>query len=97
MQQITDRWLDCAAKRPGGRIDLIADLAYPLPVTVIAELLGFPPEDYERIKEWSDAMAASLGLNPTPAQQVRSGAARAEIRAYFDEVAGRLARSRPTT
>ena len=75
-------------------MDLIADLAYPLPVTVIAELLGFPPEDYERIKLWSDAMAASLGLNPTPAQQVRSGAARAEIRAYFDEVAGRL-RQRP--
>jgi len=88
IQALVDRILDEVA--PAGELDVIADLAYPLPVTVIAELLGFPPEDYERIKEWSDAMAASLGLNPTPAQQARSGAARAAIRAYFDEVAGRL-------
>ena len=73
-------------------MDLIADLAYPLPVTVIAELLGFPPEDYEKIKKWSDNLAAALGLNPTPEQQARSGAAREEIRTYFDEIAARLRR-----
>ena len=39
VQQITDKWLDRAQRRGDTRMDLIADLAYPLPVTVIAELL----------------------------------------------------------
>ena len=36
------------------RFDLIADLAFPLPVIVIAEMLGVPPEDRERFDEWSN-------------------------------------------
>jgi cytochrome P450 len=90
VQLITDKWLDRVEKRGDGRMDLIADLAYPLPVTVIAELLGFPPEDYERMKQWSDALAAALGLNPSAGQQERSGRAREEIRAYFDDIAAKL-------
>jgi cytochrome P450 len=90
VQQITDKWLDRAEKKQGGRIDLIADLAYPLPVTVIAEMLGFPPEDYEKIKKWSDALAGALGLNPSTEQQERSGVAREELRAYFDRIRDEL-------
>src|SRR5713101_1814151 len=44
----------------GGPFDIIADLAYPLPVVVIAELLGVPPEDRETFRDWSAALAASL-------------------------------------
>ncbi|HEV2662380.1 MAG TPA: cytochrome P450, partial [Ktedonobacteraceae bacterium] len=39
-----------------GEIDVIRDLAYPLPVTVIAELLGVPPELRADFKRWSDAL-----------------------------------------
>jgi cytochrome P450 len=42
-----------------GRFDLIKDLAYPLPVIVIAEMLGVPAEDRERFKRWSDLVVAS--------------------------------------
>jgi cytochrome P450 len=48
---ITQDLLDRVA--PQGRMDVIADLAFPLPVTVIAELLGLPAEDRGRFKEWS--------------------------------------------
>jgi len=51
--------LDRIASR-GGEFDLIADLAYPLPVVVIAELLGVPPEDRQIFEEWSALLAASL-------------------------------------
>ncbi|MGZ3642379.1 MAG: cytochrome P450 [Ktedonobacteraceae bacterium] len=39
-----------------GQMDVVADLAYPLPVTVIAELLGIPTELREDFKRWSDAI-----------------------------------------
>jgi pimeloyl-[acyl-carrier protein] synthase len=56
---IVDGLLDRIAER-GPRFDLITDLAYPLPVVVIAELLGVPPEDREVFEEWSALLAASL-------------------------------------
>jgi len=46
---------------PGGRMDIIQDFAYPLPVIVIAELLGIPPEDRARFKRWSDAVVTGGG------------------------------------
>lgn len=44
----------------GGPFDVIADLAYPLPVVIIAELLGVPAEDRIKFNEWSAVLAASL-------------------------------------
>ncbi len=41
--------------------DMIHDLAYPLPVMVIAELLGLPQSDRARFKKWSDDLFAILG------------------------------------
>lgn len=42
-------------------VDMIHDLAYPLPVMVIAELLGLPASDRARFKKWSDDLFAILG------------------------------------
>jgi cytochrome P450 len=36
-------------------MDLINDYAFPLPITVIAELLGFSAEDRDKFREWLDA------------------------------------------
>lgn len=41
------------------RMDVIADLAYPLPVIVIAELLGVPAQDRDRFKHWSDTIVST--------------------------------------
>ena len=53
---ITHELLDNVATK--GEMDVVADLAYPLPVTVIAELLGIPSELREDFKRWSDAIIA---------------------------------------
>jgi cytochrome P450 len=48
-----------------GKMDIIADLATPLPVIVIAEMLGIPSQDRARFKKWSDfaVQAANFGAN----------------------------------
>jgi len=53
---LTDELLEAIAA--GGSADLIKDLAYPLPVIVISELMGIPAEDRERFKHWSDVIVS---------------------------------------
>ncbi|WP_324645144.1 cytochrome P450 [Pseudarthrobacter sp. LT1] len=47
-----------------GSADLIKDLAYPLPVIVISELMGIPSEDRERFKHWSDVIVSQTRTLP---------------------------------
>jgi cytochrome P450 len=84
IELIARKRIDCAAS--SGKMDVVADLAYSLPVIVIAEMLGFPAEDYPQIKIWSDQLAAALSLNPSADQQVRANEAWTQIRGYFDQV-----------
>ncbi len=60
IQATVDELLD-EAQSNGGVVDVIRDLAYPLPVMVISELLGLPASDRDRFKRWSDDLFAILG------------------------------------
>jgi cytochrome P450 len=66
--------------------DLIDTLAYPLPVIVMAELLGIPPQDRARFKHWSDRRARVLEPTITPAEIQEANRAAHELDAYFREV-----------
>lgn len=67
-------------------VDLITELAYPLPVVVIAELLGVPAEDRVRFHEWSAVLAASL--DPLVSEELanRVPIARDALHAYLREI-----------
>ncbi|SFJ58850.1 Cytochrome P450 [Paenibacillus sp. UNC496MF] len=77
--QIADELLDVVI--PDGEIDLIRDFAYPLPVIVIAELMGIPAIDRERFKAWSDEIVASA--DAVIGGQHTSGQAHMEMNDYF--------------
>lgn len=58
IQAVVDRLLDQVERR--GHMDVIADLAYPLPVTVICDMLGVPVGDHEQMRDWSSDIIRSL-------------------------------------
>jgi cytochrome P450 len=66
IQSLVDELLDVVVGT--GEMDVLADLAYPLPTVVICELLGVPPEDREKFKGWSaDASRLLDGYLDKPA------------------------------
>ncbi|MEA3059475.1 MAG: pimeloyl-[acyl-carrier protein] synthase, partial [Sphingomonadales bacterium] len=66
-----------------GTFDVITDLAYPLPVVVIAELLGVPPEDRETFRDWSADLAASLDPLVSAELAERAAVARDGLHTYL--------------
>ncbi|MFI8851074.1 cytochrome P450 [Streptomyces sp. NPDC053499] len=54
IRELTAGLLDTMLAHPEGRADLVASLAFPLPIAVICELLGVPDLDREAFKKWSD-------------------------------------------
>jgi cytochrome P450 len=84
IQGLVDQFLDRVQGQ--GRMDVIADLAYPLPVTVIVEMLGVPVRDRDRLKQWSDDFVAYFAKHPaqvTPEEYRRAVQAVAAEREYF--------------
>ena len=66
--------------------DAIQTLADPLPVIVISELLGVPPEDRDRFKAWSTDVARVLEPRETRQDWQRIDQAREALMAYFDPI-----------
>jgi cytochrome P450 len=93
IQSITDELLDAVI--PRGAMDVIEDLAAPLPAIVTAEMLGVPTRDHPLLKKWSADFAEMLGNfqhNPDRAAGVLKSTE--EMVAYFRD-AVREQRERP--
>ena len=92
-QQIVDEILEKAAA--AGGMEVVSELAFPLPVLVICELLGVPAEDVGRFKDWSAAMARGLdpGFTLPPGMQQRFRELRKSALEYFGELMERRRKS----
>ncbi len=69
VQQVLQEQVDTF--RAKQRIDIVDDLAYPLPVTVICQLLGVPHEDEARFHTWAEALATVLDPSQITTEQQR--------------------------
>ena len=85
IQAIVDGLLDAVID--SGRMDLVRDFAHPLPVIVIAELLGVPVKSQERLKEWSDDIALAVDPLQAGARRVEGDRATAAMLDLFRDVA----------
>ncbi|MFM9105340.1 MAG: cytochrome P450 [Chloroflexota bacterium] len=76
------------AALPRGEFDLIADFAYPLPATVIAELFGAPAAEQDRFKRWSNDILGFQGTgNPEAGAVLRAQDSLLEMRAFLKDLA----------
>lgn len=92
IQQIVDGLLDEAMEQE--EFDLLATVLEPLPVTVIAELLGIPHEDRHRLRPWSAEICLMYELNPTEDYARRAARASMEFGDYLAELS-RARRAHP--
>lgn len=86
IRAITNECIDTILQK--GEFDMINDLASPLPIIVIAEMLGVEPERRQDFRQWSNDMV-SLGASmemPPPEEASRQNQSRVELFAYLEEI-----------
>jgi pimeloyl-[acyl-carrier protein] synthase len=84
IQGLVNELLDAAAER--GEMDAIAGFAYPLPITVIAEMLGVEPERRDFFRSASQKIAVAMGPITDMQTAFRAMEGRNELIAYFEEL-----------
>ncbi|MEL6982664.1 MAG: cytochrome P450 [Actinomycetota bacterium] len=91
IRRVTGELFDRLLAKPA--FDLVAGLAYPLPITVIFELVGFDHDDADHVKEWAGDRLTILFGRPDAAEQLRVAEnMRTFWRYCVDHVARRRAR-----
>ncbi len=81
IQQITDELLDAVQEQ--GTMDIIADFAFPLPITVISDMLGIPPTQRKPFLAWTQTIVQSQAVALKPGQETEGQAAEQEFIAYI--------------
>jgi len=79
-RRLTTRAIDAIAKR--GECDFVSSISIPLPLWLIAAMIGIREEDYDRFHAWSDAMIAAEGNSHDPEILARAGQAYVQYATY---------------
>lgn len=88
VERLTESLLDAAELklRETGSFDLIADFAEPLPVKVIASMLGFPDADEHLLRPWSQAIVKMYEVSPSDEDKAAAKLASAKFAEYVHEL-----------
>lgn len=73
-------------ERVGDTFDVIADYATPMPIAVIADMMGVPDSDHRRLLDWSHAIVRVFDIAATDAEQQRAEAAVGEFADYLRSI-----------
>lgn len=83
-RKLADQYIDQVAHK--GECDFVTAVAVPLPLHLIAEMIGISPEDRDRFHHWSDTMIASDGRYHDSAVMAKASAAFGEYWKYLEDI-----------
>ena len=86
IERIVDSLIEEILKK-GGNFDLISDFAEPLPVKVIATMLGFPEDEEYLLRPWSQAIVKMYEVNPSEDAKANAKQAASEFAHYVQKLA----------
>lgn len=86
-----------AAVAPRGEMELLTAFAAPLPIIVIAELLGMPPQDRVQLRHWSDRLATFIDGTIREAGVPEAAKAAEQMCAYMEGIIDERRREPRTT
>lgn len=84
LEEVAARSIDQARER--GTMEAIADFATPIPLTMIADLLGIPPSDQPMLVDWSHAMVRPFDADCPPEERVAAEQATKDFVAYLSDL-----------
>ena len=88
IRRITNRLIDGVCER--GECEFVREIAAPLPLIMIGDMLGMPEEDFETLLRWSEDMLAATSATASPDLQERAQQAGIEYATYaLDAIATR--------
>ena len=89
VERITQQLLDPIDEKvkSGESFDLVADYAEPLPVKIIADLLGFPESEEHLLRPWSQSIVKMYEVNPSEQYQIEAKKAAGEFAEYVRNLA----------
>ena len=89
VERITQQLLDAIDEKVKSEesFDLIADYAEPLPVKIIADLLGFPESEEHLLRPWSQSIVKMYEVNPSEQYQIEAKKAAGEFAEYVRNLA----------
>jgi cytochrome P450 len=84
IDRVANELIDGFADR--GSVELVRELAHPMPMIIIAELLGVPTSDIERFKGWSDAIVEPFSMMVSREREIECARLVVEMQHYFAEM-----------
>jgi len=92
LEEAAARIIDQALE--SGTLDVIEDFATPIPVAMIAELMGLPARDHQQVLDWSHAIVRVFDQNVTDADGNAAESATKDFVAYLEEVVEKRRKTR---
>jgi cytochrome P450 len=83
IETIARQLVEEALARRSGTIDVISDLSFPLPMTVVGDAMGVPKEDWHRFRAWSEEVSNAVDTPGDPAIAAAGAAAIEGMAEYF--------------
>jgi cytochrome P450 len=89
IEEITNELISSAIARGNGKFDVVRDISFPLPMSIVGDALGVKEEDWPLFRNWADDMSTAVERVSDPEAAAAGGRAMEGMVSYFTELVAR--------